>query len=104
MTGASCTSCWPCTTARALGAFSVLVELLERGQKEGVLRKRPLTGQAAASWQVHGITMLSVEGLFVREKLGRTRSTAHSPHSSTGFRCDEKAVRRREFESQGSSS
>jgi len=28
-------------SARALGAFGVLLELLERGQKEGVLRSRP---------------------------------------------------------------
>lgn len=56
---------------RALGAFGVLVELLKRGQAEGVLRKRPLGGQAAASWaQVHGITMLAVEGLLIPEKMG----------------------------------
>jgi hypothetical protein len=48
-----------------------LVELLKRGQAEGVLRKRPLGGQAAASWaQVHGITMLAVDGLLVPEKMG----------------------------------
>jgi hypothetical protein len=41
--------------ARALGAFGALLELLERGQKEGVLRRRRLQSQAAACWaEVHG--------------------------------------------------
>ncbi len=56
---------------RAVAAFGVLLELLERGQKEGALRKRPVRGQAAASWaQVHGITMLTVDGLFGPERVG----------------------------------
>jgi AcrR family transcriptional regulator len=58
--------------ARALGAFGVLLELLERGQKEGVLRRRRLQSQAAACWaEVHGITMLVIDGLFVPEKVGQ---------------------------------
>ncbi len=57
---------------RALGAFGVLLELLERGQEEGVLRRRRLQSQAAACWaEVHGITMLVIDGLFVPEKVGQ---------------------------------
>ncbi|MFL5437888.1 MAG: hypothetical protein ACJ79W_01885 [Myxococcales bacterium] len=57
---------------RALGAFGVLLELLERGQKEGVLRRRRRQSQAAATWaEVHGITMLVIDGLFVPEKVGQ---------------------------------
>jgi AcrR family transcriptional regulator len=56
---------------RALVAFGVIIELLERGQTEGVLRKSDVRGQAAACWaQVHGITMLTIDGLFLPEKLG----------------------------------
>ena len=56
---------------RALAAFGVLLELLERGQAEGVLRKRDVRGQAAACWaQMHGITMLTIDGLFRPEKVG----------------------------------
>ncbi len=58
--------------ARALGAFGVLLELLERGQEQGVLRRRRLQSQAAACWaEVHGITMLVIDGLFVPEKVGQ---------------------------------
>ena len=56
---------------RALAAFGVLLELLERGQAEGVLRKRDVRGQAAACWALmHGITMLTIDGLFLPEKVG----------------------------------
>lgn len=56
---------------RALAAFGVLIELLERGQAEGVLRKRDVRGQAAACWaQIHGITMLTIDGLLLTEKVG----------------------------------
>ncbi|WP_442582667.1 TetR/AcrR family transcriptional regulator [Mesorhizobium sp. ASY16-5R] len=56
---------------RALAAFAVIIELLERGQAEGVLRKRDVRGQAAAAWaQMHGMTMLSIDGLLLSEKLG----------------------------------
>jgi len=56
---------------RALAAFGVVIELLERGQTEGVLRKRDLRGQAAACWaQIHGITMLTIDGLLLPEKVG----------------------------------
>ncbi|MER9329842.1 TetR/AcrR family transcriptional regulator [Mesorhizobium sp. M0488] len=55
----------------ALAVFGVVTELLERGQAEGVLRKRDVRGRAAACWaQMHGITMLTMEGLFQLEKVG----------------------------------
>lgn len=56
---------------RALAAFGVVIELLERGQAEGVLRKRDVGGQAAACWaQVHGVTLLTIDGLLLPEKVG----------------------------------
>jgi AcrR family transcriptional regulator len=56
---------------RALAAFGVVIELLRRGQTEGVLRKRDVRGQAAACWaQMHGITMLMIDGLLLPEKVG----------------------------------
>jgi hypothetical protein len=57
--------------ARALGAFGLLIDLLERGQAAGVIRKRPVRGQAAACWaQLHGLTMLTLDGLLLPEKVG----------------------------------
>ena len=56
---------------RALGTFAWMIELLERGQAEGVLRERDVRGQAAACWaQMHGITMLTLDGLLLPEKVG----------------------------------
>ena len=56
---------------RARAAFGVLIELLKRGQTEGILRKRDVRGQAAACWaQMHGITMLTIDGLLRPEKVG----------------------------------
>lgn len=56
---------------RALGAFEVVIDLLERGQAAGVIRKRSVRGQAAACWaQLHGLTMLSLDGLLLSEKVG----------------------------------
>ncbi|MFO1206277.1 MAG: TetR/AcrR family transcriptional regulator [Burkholderiales bacterium] len=56
---------------RAMAALGVLMDLLARGQQSGALKRRPLPGQAAACWaQVHGITMLSIEGLLMPEKVG----------------------------------
>ena len=56
---------------RALAVFGVLLEVLERGQAEGVLRKRNVRGQAAACWaQMHGIAMLTIDGLLLPEKVG----------------------------------
>jgi AcrR family transcriptional regulator len=56
---------------RALGAYSVLLDALTRGQKSGELRKRSLRGQAAACWaEVHGIAMLLIDGWFLPEQIG----------------------------------
>lgn len=56
---------------RALGAFEVVISLLERGQAAGVIRKRPIRGQAAACWaQLHGLTMLMLDDLLIPEKVG----------------------------------
>jgi hypothetical protein len=54
-----------------------LINILERGQAEGCFRKRPLRGQAAACWaQVHGLTMLTIDGLLLPEKVGSEASPA----------------------------
>ena len=56
---------------RALNALDTLVDLLERGQAAGFIRKRPVRGQAAAVWaQLHGLTMLMLDGLLRPEKVG----------------------------------
>ncbi|EOU1352843.1 TetR/AcrR family transcriptional regulator [Pseudomonas aeruginosa] len=56
---------------RALSALGVLVELLERGQAEGLLRIRDVRGQAAACWALmHGLALLSIDGLLLPEKVG----------------------------------
>ncbi len=56
---------------RALSALGVLVELLEFGQAQGQLRNRDVRGQAAACWALmHGMALLSIEGLLLPEKVG----------------------------------
>jgi hypothetical protein len=56
---------------RALAAFGSLIELLQRGQADGVLRRRDVRGQATACWaQLHGITLLTIDGLLLPEKVG----------------------------------
>lgn len=56
---------------RALGAFDAVIDLLTRGQASGLFRARPVRGQAAACWaQLHGLTMLGLDGLLVPEKVG----------------------------------
>lgn len=56
---------------RALAALGVVIGLLERGQAQGALRKREVRGQAAACLaQMHGITMLAINGLLLPEKVG----------------------------------
>jgi len=53
------------------GAFSELVGILERGQKSGAFKTRPVRGQAAASWALaHGFTMLAIDGQLLPEKVG----------------------------------
>ncbi|RXF72624.1 TetR/AcrR family transcriptional regulator [Hansschlegelia zhihuaiae] len=56
---------------RARGAFAVVVEFLERGQAAGLIRKREALGQATACWALlHGLAMLELDGLLLREKVG----------------------------------
>jgi AcrR family transcriptional regulator len=56
---------------RAMGAFQMLTGLLERCQEAALIRSRPVRGQAAACWsQLHGLTMLTLDGLLVPEKVG----------------------------------
>ena len=56
---------------RAVRTLEVVVGLMERGQAAGLVRKRSVRGQAAACWaQVHGLTMLMLDGLLIPEKVG----------------------------------
>ena len=56
---------------RALAVFDILLEILQRGQAAGSIRKRPIKGQAAAGWGlIHGMTMLAIDGLLMPEKVG----------------------------------
>lgn len=58
-------------TDRALSALGVLIDLLERSQAEGQLRKREVRGQATACWALmHGLALLGIEGLLLPEKVG----------------------------------
>lgn len=55
----------------ALSVFEVTVELLRRGQAAGLIRNRPIQGQAATCWALlHGIAMLAIDGLLVPDKVG----------------------------------
>lgn len=50
---------------RADAALNVLVDLIAGGQREGWLRKRDSHDQAHAAWaQLHGLTLLTIEGLL----------------------------------------
>jgi AcrR family transcriptional regulator len=56
---------------RAMATLNVLITLLKRGQEEGVLKIRPVQGQAAGCWaMVHGLTMLAINGLLLPKKVG----------------------------------
>lgn len=56
---------------RAMATLNVLITLLKRGQEEGAFKTRPIQGHAAACWsQVHGLTMLAINGLLLAEKVG----------------------------------
>lgn len=56
---------------RAMGAFEIVVDLLARGQDAGLIRKCPVQGQAVSAWaHLHGLTMLTLDGLLLPEKVG----------------------------------
>ncbi|MFT3730552.1 MAG: TetR-like C-terminal domain-containing protein [Hyphomicrobium sp.] len=51
--------------------FTVLLDILTRGQQSGVFKAGALQGQAAACWAlVHGLTMLELDRLLMPEKVG----------------------------------
>lgn len=53
------------------GAFAELLAILERGRASEAFKKQPVRGQAAAAWAlVHGLTMLSIDGQLLAEKVG----------------------------------
>ena len=54
-----------------MGALDEVLGMLERGQADGTIRRRPARGQAAACWaQLHGLTLLTLDGLLNAEKVG----------------------------------
>ena len=56
---------------RAMSALGVLLEVLESGQRQEVFKGGAINDQTAACWaQVHGLTMLSIDGLLLAEKVG----------------------------------
>lgn len=55
----------------AMSTFGILLELLERGQRDGSFRPVATNALAAASWaQVHGLAMLAINGQLLEEKVG----------------------------------
>lgn len=56
---------------RSFRALQVVINLLVAGQQSGAFRVRPVQSQAAACWaQLHGLTMLMLDGLLAPEKVG----------------------------------
>jgi|APAra7269097235_1048549.scaffolds.fasta_scaffold12391_5 hypothetical protein len=56
---------------RGAAALEVLNDLILRGQQIGWLRKRAVRAQAAAGWsQLHGLTLLTLDGLLGPETVG----------------------------------
>ncbi|MFT0171434.1 TetR/AcrR family transcriptional regulator [Paraburkholderia mimosarum] len=56
---------------RTQAPFLLVIEVLERGQREGTIRRRSSLGQATACWaHLHGLTMLAIDGRLVPAKVG----------------------------------
>ena len=56
---------------RAQAPFRLVIGVLERGQGDGTIRRRPALGQATACWaHLHGLTMLAVDGRLIPAKVG----------------------------------
>ncbi|WP_431825176.1 TetR/AcrR family transcriptional regulator [Burkholderia sp. F1] len=56
---------------RAQAPFLLVIDVLERGQGEGTIRRRSALGQATACWaHLHGLTMLAIDGRLVPAKVG----------------------------------
>ncbi len=57
--------------ARTQAPFRLVIDVLERGQREGTIRSRSALGQATACWaHLHGLTMLAIDGRLVPAKVG----------------------------------
>lgn len=57
--------------SRAQAPFRLVIDVLERGQREGSIRPRAALGQATACWaHLHGLTMLSIDGRLIPAKVG----------------------------------
>jgi AcrR family transcriptional regulator len=55
----------------AISVFDTVMDVLARGQSDGVFRRRPVRDHATACWSLlHGMTMLSIDGLLLPEKVG----------------------------------
>ncbi|MBF0858139.1 TetR/AcrR family transcriptional regulator [Gluconobacter sp. LMG 31484] len=55
----------------AMKTFTILLQLLEEGQRDGSFRPVNIDALAAASWaQVHGLAMLAINGQLLEEKVG----------------------------------
>jgi len=55
----------------AISVFETVMDVLARGQSAGVFRRRPVRDHATACWSLlHGMTMLSIDGLLLPEKVG----------------------------------
>lgn len=55
----------------AISVFDTVVDVLGRGQSDGVFRRRPVRDHATACWSLlHGMTMLAIDGLLLPEKVG----------------------------------
>ncbi len=58
-------------SANAISVFETVMDVLGRGQSDGVFRRRPVRDQATACWSLlHGMTMLAIDGLLLPEKVG----------------------------------
>ncbi|MEX3925065.1 TetR/AcrR family transcriptional regulator [Paraburkholderia sp. BR10936] len=56
---------------RTQAPFQLVIDVLERGQREGTIRPRSALGQATACWaHLHGLTMLAIDGRLVPAKVG----------------------------------
>ncbi len=62
---------------RAANSLDVLMDLIERGQRAGWLRRRAVRAQAGASWsQLHGLALLTIDGLLGADTVGPDASDA----------------------------
>lgn len=61
----------PALDEAALAAFQQLLDILIEGQSAGQFRPAPVGALAAASWaQVHGLTLLTLDGQLTPTKVG----------------------------------